>query len=119
MLGVSMTGMNGGFMAIDDPQAVRYCNEQVRVTADLMMSLYETCKRLKLNWDAHMLSQLIPNDNSPIEDGSATDGRPPITGAMVNNIINRAWEFTQDYEAGGDAKLMTVAQVAVNGESAF
>ena len=65
------------------------------------------------------MSTKFPNDASPVMDGAQTDGRPVITGAMVNNIVNRAQEIITDYEATSSAKLNTVAQVQVNGASKF
>lgn len=106
-------------MPVTEPQAVRYSNEKVRVTADFFLTLYHTCKRLKLDWDNQNLAALIPNDDTVIEDGSTVDGRSPITGAMVHNIMNRAFEFTSSMEEGGNGRLNTVDQVAVNGQSAF
>jgi hypothetical protein len=52
-------------------------------------------------------------------DGSATDGRSPITGIAATNIVNRASEMIADFEAASNAKLNTVLQVKVNGAARF
>lgn len=103
---------------ITSPQAVQFCNEEIRVVADLFEQLYWSSKKLDLNWNT-TYSALIPNTVDVIVDGAATDGRKIITGQMVNNIINRAFEFITDQEAAGNAKLNTVLQVSVNGQSRF
>jgi hypothetical protein len=84
-----------------------------------MSASYWSAKKLLSNWNALAMSTKFPNDASPVMDGAQTDGRPVITGAMVNNIVNRAQEIITDYEATSSAKLNTVAQVQVNGASKF
>lgn len=104
---------------ITNPQAILFCNSQVRVMADKMNSSYATAKSIVNNWNALSMSSIITNDTSPIIDGSSTDGRSPITGAMATAIITRALEIIADYEATSNAKLNTVVQVKVNGAAAF
>lgn len=105
--------------AITDPQAVKFANEKVRVTADLMAQLYYTCKALVNDWNATGLSAKITNTADLIVDGAATDGRNPLTGAQATNIITRAMEVIADYEAGANGKLNTVLAVKVNGAARF
>lgn len=105
--------------AITDPQAVKFCNEKVRVMADTLTSNYWTCKAIVAEWNATSMSAKITNTADNVVDGSASDGRSPITGAMANNIINRATEVITDYEASVNAKLNTVEQVKVNGQAKF
>jgi hypothetical protein len=105
--------------AIVNPQAVKFCNEKIRPLCDLWESLYETARRTKAAWDTDGLAVLIPNDTSPVTDGSATDGRNPITGAMVRSILDRIFETVTDLEAGGNAKLDQIRKVSVNGAPLF
>ena len=97
---------------ITDPQAVRFANEKIRVAADKLAQAYWHAKRVQAEWAAN--PGLIANKADVIDDGSKTDGRPPITGTDANNIVNRLAELTADYEAGGSAKLNTILGVAVN-----
>ena len=101
---------------ITDPEAVRFCNEQVRVGADKLAQMYYAAKAIKDEWIANPnLATLIAFDNpDDVVDGSATDGRHPISGIEVNNLITRLGELITDMEAGGNAKLNTVLAVAVN-----
>lgn len=104
---------------IVDPTAVRFCNEKVRVMADSMAANYLTAKAIVAEWNANTLSNLIPNTSGTVIDGSQTDGRNQITGAMATAIITRAQEIITDYEANSNAKLNTVFSVKVNGQSKF
>ena len=106
-------------MANTNPQVIAFCNAHVRPMADSMAANYWTAKKIVTEWNSLNLAALILNDGTLIADGSATDGRSPISGTMVTNIIVRATEIVTDYEAAGNAKLNTVAQVAVNGQSRF
>lgn len=99
---------------IVNPTAVAFANNYIRRAADRKAQDYYYSKQVVQSWNAQSLSALFPNDTSNVVDGSATDGRPPITGAMVNNIINRASETIADYEATSNAKLNTILQVAVD-----
>ena len=106
-------------MANTNPQVITFCNAHARPMADSMASNYWTAKKIITEWNSLNLAALILNDGTLIEDGSATDGRSPITGQMVTSIIVRATEIVTDYEAAGNAKLNTISQVAVNTASRF
>lgn len=99
---------------ITDPQAVRFCNERVRVAADKLAQAYNLANQVIDEWTAHGGVALIPNTSDPVIDGSATDGRPPIVGSDASNIINRLTEIVADFEDSGGAKLNTILAVSVN-----
>lgn len=102
-------------MAIDNVQAVRFCNEKVRPLADELARAYFRAKAVAAEWYANNMGAIIPVDGGLVVDGSATDGRPPITGNDATNIIVRATELIADYEASTNAKLNTIMKVQVNG----
>jgi len=99
---------------ITNPQAVKFCNERVRVAADRFGQLYWWSKIVAQEWTAQGIGALIPNDASVVMDGSATDGRPIITGADVNTLAARVAEFVALLEAGGKEKLDQISKIAVN-----
>lgn len=99
---------------ITDPQAVRFCNERVRLAADKFGQLYNWCVAVANEWAAQNIAGLIPNDTSPIIDGAQTDGRPLITGADVHTIKDRVAELISLLEASSNAKLNQILRVAVN-----
>ncbi len=97
---------------INNPQAVRFSNERVRLAANKFTSLYWWCKLVTQEWDAQDIGSLIPNDESVILDGSATDGRPIITGADVNTLATRVTEFIALLEADDNLKFNQIIKVA-------
>lgn len=99
---------------ITDPQAVTFCNEKIRRAADKLAQAYNFANQVVDEWTAHGGTDLVPNTSDPVVDGSATDGRPPIVGSDVSNIVNRLSELAADYEAASSAKLNTILAVAVN-----
>lgn len=100
---------------IQKAESVKFCNEKVRVSADKLAQLYYLAKAVSQEWTAtQMGNDIVYNNTDLVVDGSETDGRHPITGVDVNNIINRLTEFVTDMEAGGSAKLNTILAVAVN-----
>jgi len=100
---------------ITNAQAITFSNEQIRPAANSLAQLYYEAKRVSQQWTALGMSSLITNSvDDTMIDGAATDGRPLIDGADVNNIVNRLTEFITDMEASGNAKLNTVLAVAPN-----
>jgi hypothetical protein len=99
---------------ITNAEAVRFCNEKVRVAADRLAQTYYFAKQVQQEWFAANMANLLPNDTSPVIDGSSTDGRHPITGEDVTGIISRCMALTSDFEANDNAKLNAILAVAVN-----
>ena len=102
-------------MPIDNPQAVRFCNEQIRILADMLLSAYRTAQAVCEYYYAHPeLGTLFQqNGNELVEDGSATDGRPRMTGNDVLALVSRADELISDYRANNNAKLNTLYRVCI------
>lgn len=101
-------------MAIDNPQAVKFCNEQVRTLADKYAQLYYAAKTVSDVYVAQGMAALIPNTADIVVDGSASDGRAQITGAKVTGFVNAANALITDLEASSDLKLNVLLQIAVN-----
>ncbi len=98
-------------------EAVKFANEKVRVAADTLKSAYLTAKAVVDEWTANNLGTLFPLADTVV-DGSATDGRHPVTGNDVTLIITLASALVADYEADANTKLNGILNVAVNGQSA-
>lgn len=104
---------------ITSPQAIRFSNEKIRVAADLIAQLDNFAATVIAEWNAAGGASLIANTSDVIADGASADGRPVITGAKANNIINRLSELRSTNAAAGLALGAsgvrdTVLQVAVN-----
>ena len=101
--------------AINNPVAVRHCNEKGRVFADALLTVYDTAKKYKTDWDANSIGTLIPNTADLVEDGSATDGRYPCTGAKFNALYTLSGTIITFFETGTPSRIDQIRQVAVNG----
>lgn len=111
-------------MANTNVQAVAFCNGRIRPAADTLYGTYLTCKKLLDDYSNQGISAVIPNDATLVADGSATDGRPPMTNAQAITIVTRAQEFVTWAEGTGAlaqvaGRLGTIAAVEVNGRAAF
>lgn len=99
---------------ITNPQAVLYCNAVIRPLADRMMQLLRAAQLAESEFTAQGLNALIPNDASPIIDGSATDGRTPITGGDVNILLANAQTYINTFTANSNLIQNQTLKVAVN-----
>ena len=99
---------------ITNVEAVKFSNERIRVAANKLNAAYQFANAVVAEWFATGGGELFPNTSDGVVDGSATDGRHPITGADVNNIVTRLLELKTDFEADSSAKLNTILQVATN-----
>lgn len=100
---------------ITDPEAVRYANEVIRPLADKATAYYYAALAAINEWTATGMATKIPNTADVIVDGSATDGRSPITGAKVNGLIGHVGTMVADLEANTNQKLNVLLQIEVNG----
>lgn len=100
-----------------NPQAIRIANEKIRPLADLLGQLYNRLKSAQIEYTAEGWSALFPNDSEVLDDGSATDGRTPITNAEVRAfMLTDAVGFINSLEASANAGLNRVFKIAVNPE---
>ena len=119
-------------MAITDPVAINFSNSKIRVAADLIAQLDNFAGSVLNEWTALSGTSLFPNTTDVVQDSASPngtnttggDGRPGITGAMVNNIINRLNEIratsaTTGLSMGAAGVRNTVLQVAVNPSRAY
>jgi len=104
---------------IENTQVVKFTNEQARILADAMLSAYRTaCVVIQFYYANPSLGDTLTTGIAEvIDDGATMDGRPIATGNSVLGIITRASELKADMEANNNAKLNTLLQLAVNGQS--
>lgn len=99
---------------ITDQAAIKFSNEQVRRCADQMGRFYYLAKQMVDTWNANSYSVIFPNDDTLVADGATQDGRKPVTGAHVNEMVFAATQFVASFEQGSNAILNNVLQVSVN-----
>ena len=100
---------------ITNPEAVRFSNEKVRTLADAATKYYYAAVGFLNEWNATDMGTKIPNTSDVIIDGSATDGRTPITGANVNGLKGNVAAMVADLEANSNLKLNILLGIEVNG----
>lgn len=113
--------------ANSNAQAVAFANNRVRPMADQMYRLYLTCKNFVEQWNAQGISAVIPSDANLIADGSASDGRAPMTDAQANIIFAHATNLIAYFEGASGAptnnasmqNLNQIVAVQVNGTAVF
>lgn len=94
--------------------AVKFSNERVRPVCDRVAGLFSSIVTLASEFQAKGLDQIIPDDDTVIDDGAGTvDGRTPITGHDVHQIIALATDLIS-MGTGQNTKMPTVLKIAVN-----
>jgi hypothetical protein len=109
-------------MPNSSPQAVAFANNRIRPAADALYSIYLTAQKVTQEWNGQTVSAVIPNDANLLVDGSAVDGRPPMTNAQATNIITRLGEILTLLDGTGAlaqtaGRLGTVTAVQCNGHA--
>lgn len=98
-------------------QAVKIANEKIRPLADRMGQLYNALKSAQIEFTAEGWATLFPNDSEVVVDGSAADGRTPITNAEIRAfMLTDATAFLNALEASTNAGRDRVFKIAVNPE---
>jgi hypothetical protein len=103
-------------------QAILFCNQKARPTADAVVQMYETIKTLVLLWGGQNINAIIPNDANLVQDGATVasgtpDGRPPITDAQIQTMISNCNTIIATFEATSNLLLNQFLQIAVNTQS--
>jgi len=102
-------------MPNSNPQAVAVANEKIRPLCDRMAQLYNALKAAQIEFTAEGWATLFPNDSEILVDGSAQDGRTPITNADVRNfMLTDAVAFLNALEASSNAGRDRIHKIGVN-----
>jgi len=99
-----------------NPQAILVANSKVRPAADRFGQLYGFLKILQVEVAAENWLILFPADNEIVVDGSAVDGRTPITNNDVRAFITLAGAYLTFMEQSANANLNLTMKIAVNPE---
>ncbi len=108
-------------MPITDPQVVKWANERARVICDLITRLDYAIAAYKTDYLAEGIGARITaaGPSEIIVDGSATDGRTPMTGTTLINLSATVNQLRTNFDtavAGVGATVSAVsAGVQVNG----
>lgn len=98
-----------------NPQAILVANTKIRPLCDRMAQLYNAFKAAQIEYVAEGWGALFPADSEIIADGSATDGRTPITNSDVRTfMLTDAVSFLNALEATSNAGRDRVHKIGVN-----
>lgn len=86
-------------MAITNPEAIRFANEQVRPYCEKMRNLYWEYKSLSLYWGDEISAQISDDPAEIVEDGRDTVTQ--LSGADVHAFVAEAAKFIQAMEQAG------------------
>jgi hypothetical protein len=99
-----------------NPQAIRVANEKMRRVGNKAAQLYSLLKVYAAESSAEGWLTLFPNDAEVIVDGSAVDGRTPITNTDVRALITFASAYITFMEQASNANRDLVMKIAVSPE---
>lgn len=99
-----------------NPQAILIANEKIRPAANRFGQLYGFLKILQAEATAESWLTLFPNDSELLVDGSAVDGRTPITNADARAFITLAGAYLTFMEQASAANLNLTMKIAPNPE---
>jgi len=102
-------------MALDSPQLVEFCDDELRQIADRFVALKIRVDAAYEEYLARDLGTVINDGGSsgPVLDGSAEDGRTIATGGDVFNMITLMTDF-QTFMTGGRVDVLYKWQVNGN-----
>ncbi len=99
-----------------NPQAVLISNDKMRKAADRAAQLYLLFKSLQIEYNAENWNALFPADAELIVDGSAIDGRTPITNNDVRGMFTFIDAYITFMEQNTNLNRNLVNKIAVNPE---
>lgn len=103
---------------ITNPQAVRFCNEKLRPLADLIEKVRRTAEQFAIDITTEFEAHTSGNANGDaIVDGSASDGRQPITKGNVLEVKFVAEQMVAALTQ--DDREQLIANVSVNGQPLY
>lgn len=76
-------------MPVTDPQAIKFCNEQVRPLAEKLRALRVEIEAAQTDWFAG-LNAKFPNDSGAVTDSREAEGVSRLTGADINSFMSIA-----------------------------
>jgi hypothetical protein len=71
---------------IDDPQAIKFVNENIRPMCEITEDLVASISTLTTAWFGG-LNLLFPNDGTLVDDGREAEGVSRLTGANINSVM--------------------------------
>lgn len=103
---------------ITTPQAVRFCNDRLRKGCDAIISAIRTLRELRAEYVAQGIGPLVAGSaelqQAKIADGSATDGRTPLTGYDVDLASGAAQTLIDWADGTGSSHVAALTRPTVD-----
>ena len=99
---------------ITNPQAVKFANEVVRPTANLVYAAFMAASAMLAEYEARPeLAEAFSGENAELEidDKASVDGRPIITGIDVTSFVQGITEILEDWNVSNPQKLRQVLRI--------
>lgn len=74
---------------ITDPQAIKFCNEEIRPLCEEIRALVAKIGSVQTRWFGGV-NVLFPNDSSAIDDDRDIEGVSRLVGSDVNSVMGIA-----------------------------
>lgn len=74
-------------MAITNPIAIKFCNEQVRPLCELARALMAEIAAMSTDWNGG-INAMFPNDSSAVVDNRDAEGISRLTGADIQSTVS-------------------------------
>ena len=99
---------------ITDPSVIAYVNEAIRPFSDRLVGLSASLDIEIAKWNS-VISPLISGnvDGDVILDGSANDGRTPLTKADLVNFVTQLNTLQTQFDGGGVFDVISKPHVNV------
>lgn len=99
---------------ITNPQAIKFCNEVVRPTANKVYEAFMMATAMLTEYAARPeLAEAFSGDNAleTVNDGATSDGRPIIKGEDVTSFVQGIQEILEDWNVNNPQKLRQVLRI--------
>lgn len=96
-------------MALDNPQLVEFCNDELRQLGDLLKKIDLRSEAALAEYNARDLGTVINTGGSsgPVLDGSVVDGRTICTGGDVFNVVTLIQDLQTFFAVSGRRDVIT------------
>lgn len=106
-----------------NPQAVRFANEKLRPACDAFVSAIRTLRQLRADYVAQGVGPLVAGSaelqQAILVDGSAGDGRTPLSGYDVDLASGAAQAVLDWVDGAGVAHVAALTKPSVNTQPRF
>ncbi len=87
--------------AIDNAEAIRFCNEQIRPICETLRNLEPVLQDIQGQWFGGGLSSHFGTGGDTVEDGREGQGVSRLTAADITNVLTQVGTIVTQFAGGG------------------